>query len=252
MADEKEDKTDDGEASSGKKKVFLAAGGGVAVLALAFVLAMMGVPGKVEKKTFQGPFVAPLTAEKVQVNLLGGKGYLILDLNVVYEAYEEAYFTERSMDPLTIAEIRDALVALASSKSREDVSDRVNKPIFMEEIRTAVEPLLFPVLLGDAQKPQDADSDSGLAFSYSGSMPTFRGAFEDHVIHLDADGLKIQFDDGPEQEWSAEASDFELTAPDGSAVFLDMTGVDPTFVGDVKIGTMGRPLRVLLKEILIQ
>ena len=124
-----------------KKTMVLAGGGGALVLGLAFLFAMMGVPGNGEERAFAGPFVAPLTAEKVQVNLLGGKGYLILDLNVVYQAYDEAYFTERSLDPLTIAEIRDALVTLASAKSKDDISDKVSKPIFMEEIRVAVEPL---------------------------------------------------------------------------------------------------------------
>lgn len=253
MADDKEDKTDeDASAGSSKKKLIFGGGGGAAILGLAFLFAMMGVPGSGEVKSYAGPFVAPLTAEKVQVNLLGGKGYLILDLNVVYDAYDEAYFTERSLDPLTIAQIRDALVALASSKSRDDVADKVSKPIFMEEIRVAVEPLLFPVLLGDGAKPQDADSESGLAFGYSKFKASFRGRYEQHVIHLDGDHKTVQLDDGTEYEWEDGEDDFELVAADGTVLFFDFTGVDPSFAGEVKIGVMGHPNRVLLKEILIQ
>lgn len=252
MADEQAEATEDGAAGSGKKKMLLAGGGGAAVLALAFLFAMLGVPGKDEAKAFKGPFVAQLTAEKVQVNLMDSKSYLILDLNVVYDAYDEAYFSERSEDPLTIAEIRDALVALASSKSRDDVSDKVNKPIFMEEIRVAIEPLLFPVLLGDAKKPYDSDSASGLAFGYSNHQATFRGPYEEHSIHIDGILHKIQLDDGPEQEWSEEDDDYQLVALDGTFVYLDLTGVPTGFVGDVQIGVMGRPRRVLWKEILIQ
>lgn len=254
MADEQADKTE-AEAEgggSGKKKVLMAGGGGALLIALAFLFAIMGVPGSDEVRVFQGPFVAQLTSEKVQVNLMDSKSYLILDLNVVYDAYEEEYFAERSTDPLTIAEIRDALVALASSKSRDDVSDKVYKPVFMEEIRVAIEPLLFPVLLGDAPKPYDADSTSGLAFGYSNHQATFRGPYELHSIHVDGILHKIQLDDGPEQEWSEEDDDYQLVAPDGTTLFLDLTNVPTGFVGDVKVGVMGRPRRVLWKEILIQ
>ena len=252
MADETEAPPESPSAPSGKKNMLMAGGGGAVLLALAFVFAMLGVPSKSEAKTFKGPFVAPLTVEKVQVNLMDSKSYLILDLNVVYDAYDESYFMQRSEDPLTIAEIRDALVALASSKSREDVSDKVNKPIFMEEIRVAIEPLLFPALLGDAPKPYEADSESGLAFGYSSHMNTFRGPYEEHLAHVDAAAHTIQLDDGPVQEWSDDEDDYELTAADGTKLFLDMTSVKPGFVGDVNIGVMGRPRRVLLKEILIQ
>ena len=254
MADEKDDKAGDGEAGSGssKKTMVIASGGGGLLLGLAFLFAMMGVPGDGEEKAFMGPFVAPLTAEKVQVNLLGGKGYLILDLNVVYQAYEESYFTERSLDPLTIAEIRDALVTLASAKSKDDISDKVSKPIFMEEIRVAVEPLLFPVLIGDGTKVQDADSKSGLAFGHSSYMASFRGAYEGHVIHLDVDHKTLRLDDGPEIEWEAGEDNLEVVAMDGTTLFFDLTHLDPSFDGEVKIGVMGHPTRVLLKEILTQ
>ncbi len=113
-------------------------------------------------------------------------------------------------------------------------------------------PLLFPVFLGDAPKPYDADSVSGLAFGYSNHMATFRGPYEGHSIHIDGILHKIRLDDGPEQEWTEEDDDYELTAPDGTALFLDLTNVPTGFVGDVKVGVMGRPRRVLWKEILIQ
>jgi len=254
MADEEkpQTKTAAKTGGSGKKKFLLFGGGGIGLLALAFVLAMVGVPGKQESKTFKGPFVAPLTAEKVQVNLTGSKSYLILDLNVVYDAYDESYFAERSADPLTIAEIRDALVALASSKSRDDVSDKVNKPIFMEEIRAAVEPLLFPVVLGDASQPHESDSKSGLTFGLSSSLATFRGPYEEHALHIDGGARTIQLDDGPVRKWTEEDGDLEVVAADGTTLYCDPTGVEPSFVGDVKVGVKGYPRRVLLKEILIQ
>jgi flagellar basal body-associated protein FliL len=234
-----------------KKKLFVI-GGAVSGLALAFLAAMMGVPKKDVEKTLQGPFVAPLTAEKVQVNLTASKSFLILDLNVTYDAYEEAYFTSRLEDPLASAEIKDALVALASAKTRDQVSDPVNKPVFMEELRSAVDPLIFPVHLGDATKPTDGDSGSGVKPGISAHLGNFRGEYDRHVLKVDAPNLTVQVDDGPVMKFNGDETDLEVLTGDDLVLYLDVSELTEEFVGAVSIGVMGRVRRVLWNEVLIQ
>jgi flagellar basal body-associated protein FliL len=254
MAEEKQDNeggAPDGGEPKSKKKLFV--GGGVTVgLALAFLAALMGVPKKDVDKSLDGPFVAPLTSSKIQVNLSDSKSFLILDLNVVYEAYEEAYFVARQEDPLGIAEIKDALVGLASSKSRQDVSDPVNKPVLMEEIRAAVEPLIFPLHIGDAAKPTAPDGASGVAPGRSSHLGTFRGEYEQHVLQVDAPHKTVQLDDGPVMSFEGTETDLELQTAGGLVLYLDVTALQPEFTGDVRAGVMGRVRRILWNEVLIQ
>ncbi len=246
-----EEAQDDGASAKGKKKL-IAMGGIGSGLALAFVAAMMGVPGEEQERIFKGPFVSPLTTEKVQVNLADSKSFLILDLNITYDTYQEAYFTQRLEDPLTSAEIKDALVALASAKTRQDVSDPIGKPVFMEEIRSAVDSLIFPVHVGDAKKPTDGDSASGVAPSRSSHLGTFRGEYELHVLNVNVPSLTVQVDAGPVMEFEGHETDLEVLTADDLVLYLDVSALTDDFVGSMPIGVMGRVRRVLWSEILIQ
>ena len=255
VEDEYRDEEADGKAGAPekRKKLFML-GGAVGGLALSFLAALMAVPTNGTGDMFDGPFVAALTSDKVQVNLNEAKGFLILDLNITYDAYKENYFLARSEDALAQAEIKDALVALASAKTREDISDPVNKPVFMEQIRAAVDPLLFPVHVGagKSKKPTDADKASGLAPGLSSHLGTFRGEYQQHVLHVDAGEATIQLDDGPVVSFTGSETDLEVAAADEVVLYLDVTRLKPGFAGDVKVGCMGRVRRILWDEVLIQ
>ena len=254
MADEaaKPEEGADGEAPKKSKKKLFTIGGVIGGIAIAFLAAMMGVPKEETARVFAGPFVAPLTAEKVQVNLADGKSFLILDLNIVYDSYDEAYYIARSENPLATAEIKDVLVALTSSKGREDVADPVNKPILMEEIRAAVDPLLFPVHLGDAEAPTDADSTSGVRPGLEAHLGTFRGEHDQHLLKINGVDKTVQVDDGPVIGYEGDESSLEVPTVDELKLYLDVTGIDPEFQGEIKLGVMGRVRRILWNQVLLQ
>jgi flagellar basal body-associated protein FliL len=244
----------DGAAASkgGKRKLFLLGGGGVGLIAAAYAVAIVAVPKKVQKPELQGPFVAPLTGEKVQVNLSKSKSFLVLNLNLVYMAYDEAYFTARTSDPLCMAELKDALVSIASSKTPAEFEDKVNKPVIMEEIRQAAEPILFPVHVGESTKPTDKDPDSGLAPGISAHLATFRGLYRGHTLTVDALKGIVRLDGGPPVTFQPGDRDLKLTANDGSDFYLDLSGLDPKFQGEVNVGVRGQARRILWQEVLIQ
>jgi hypothetical protein len=253
MAESNDKLAEGGDAPPKKGKRKLLVGGGVtALVATAFVAALMAVPKKSGERALHGPFVAPLTPEKVQVNLAGAKNFLILDLNIVYDAYEETYFLARAEDPLMNAEIKDALVGLTSAKTREDVADSVNRPVLMEELRAAVDPLLFPVHVGETAVPTRADPTSGVGPGMSAHDSTFRGEHDLHLLKVDAVERSLQIDDGPVIGFEGHETDLSVTTADDSVLYLDVSGLKDGFQGEVRVGVMGRVRRILWNEVLIQ
>lgn len=254
MADAKDEKGAEAQAAAkpGKKKALIFGGGGVAVLGLAYMAALMALPSKTEEAKLQGPFVAPLTETKVQVNLSGSKSFLVVNFNLIYEAFDQGYYVKRSLDPVYMAELTDVLVAIASAKTREEVSDRVNKPVILEEIRQAVDPLLFPVHLGEGEDPSAPDELSGLAPGLSSHVGTFRPVFGEHVLKVDAIARTLRLGDGPEVTWTEGQNDVRVESELGQTLFVDTSRAVPEFKGDVPVGVRGRIRRLLWNEVLIQ
>ena len=241
---------------AGKKKL-LFGGGGVLLLALAFIAALMAVPKKTVEHELEGPFVAAMFGEDLRVNLSGenNKRFAILSLNVVYDAYDQPYYDARMLDAMYTAELKDAVLGIASTKSREEIVDKAYKPVFLEEIKQAVEPLLFPGYVGESKHgegspPSNPDQQSGLALGET--PPTFRGRYHDHSIKVDAVQKTLQLDGGPEVTFEGNESDLELTAADGTKVYVDLTGLSEGFKGEVPIGIKGRVRKVLWENVLIQ
>lgn len=166
MADEepKEDEEPLEEAPP-KKAAPKIVGGLVGVVALGYVVAMMAIPSKFEPRKFSGPFVAELTPDRITVNLSddSNKRILVMKLKAELDAYEETYVPDRTMDPLYMAQIKDALLGIASEKSRSEILGPDARPIFQQELRNLVEPIVFPVHVGAGAAATDVDPDSGLA-----------------------------------------------------------------------------------------
>lgn len=256
------------DALPGKAKVWILA----AVLATAAgsTLAVMAVPKAPEPKpVLEGPFVARLSKQDVQVNLAGenGKRYLVLGLNAEYFAYSESFVAARLgnaaaaggghdaaavEDPLYTAMLKDLLVRMASRKTREHVEDPVQMEAFLGEIRTAVEPLLFPVCIGDSVVPQHADSKSGLRVGESIMDSTMRGMLHDHVLEVSAPTKTIRLDGGPVVTFTGEERDLKLTGEYGECLYVNVTGLNPEFVGKVPIGVAGRVRRIYREQLLMQ
>src|SRR5262245_16133212 len=135
-------------AGGGKKSKALLLTLGLSVVS-GSLLAALAIPGKVEHEpVLEGPFVAQLSKESVQVNLAGenGKRYLVLGLNAEFFAYSEQYVAARlgtgagdsgghggkaeGPDPLYTAMLKDTLLRLACRRTREQVEDPVQMEAF--------------------------------------------------------------------------------------------------------------------------
>jgi hypothetical protein len=250
------------------KKALFVGGGGAAVIALAYTVSMMAVPHKAQHKShLQGPFVARLSKNEIQVNLAGesSKRYLVMALNAEYFAYDEGYVVGRlgsgsggahgdapTEDPLYTAMLKDALLRLAATKTRDQVTDPMLIDAFMADVRTVVEPVLFPVYVGDSHAPSQPDSVSGLRSGESIMDSTHRGLLHEHALSVDAKKQTIAFDGGPVVGFEGGERDLLLKNKAGKTVYVDVTAVRPDFVGDVPIGVPGKLRRIYRDSFLVQ
>ncbi len=277
MADAKKDDKKDpkidaaGEGAPKKSKTPLVMGGGaLAVIALGWVLSIMAVPhaDDAHKPHLEGPFVARLSNGEIQVNLSGesSKRYLVMGLTGEYMAYDEAYVNGRLgiggeagghgdapvADPLYTIQLKNALLSLASTRTREQVTDPVQIENFLEEARLAVEPVLFPIFIGDSHSPHHADSKSGLKLGSSIHDSTLRGLLHEHEVEVDSEKGKLRFDDGPWVEFEGREDDLEVVNPSGEKIWLDLGEMKKGFSGKVPVGVPGRLRKIYRESFLVQ
>lgn len=275
MADKKdsaqsEKKPGEQAAPAKSKKPMLLGGGVVALIGLAYVFSTMAVPAKEHKApALAGPFVAKLSKTDLQVNLSGesSKRYLVMKLNAEYFAYDEAYVQGRlggaaaadahggeppKEDPLYIAMLKDALLELAATKTRDEVTNPALMDGFLEQIRTVVNPILFPVHVGDSHSAITADALSGMRVGESVMDSTMRGFLHEHALTLDGPKRSIALDDGAKVTFEGTERDLKLTNKAGQCVFVDVTDYKSEFAGEVPIGVPGRVRRIYRDSFLVQ
>lgn len=244
---------EEGSPEKGKKKLLVAGGGVFGLVLVGYVASLMAAPGEEELPRFTGPYVAPLSEENIQVNLSGGsKSFLVMGLNVKFYAYDEAYLTARVEDPVYKADLMDAVLAVASSKGPKEVLDPAGTLIFLEELKDAIDPILFPVHVGDAAAPVDFDSSSGLRGGESLNRSSLRGPLYEHHLQVDGPSRTIQLDGGEPVTFEGEETDLAVTSPLGLTVYLDVSEYAEDFAGEVMIGTHGRIYQILKREFLVQ
>ena len=243
-------------AKGGKKKLFLG-GGLVAVIAAGAIAAMMAVPSKVEKRTFAGPFTIPLFEELFNCNIQesGRTRFLQMSPQATYFSYDPSYMQTRVLDELYRAEVQNTVFQIATRKSLDEIYGEVNASTFMEELRDALDPVLFPVHIGSSKLPWDMDSKSGMRPGISSDKNTFRGRFEDHVLHVEhsPEGQgQLWIDDGPKSSFEPGDFDVRVISAAGEVVFVDASGFKEGFTGAIKIGVQGRIMRILPVGLLVQ
>ena len=266
MANEEKNPAEEGAAaaivpsSAARKKGALLGGGVAGVIALAWALALVAVPSgggghDAEQHRIAGPFVVDVSPSAgFQVNLSGdgGKHYLSLKLDVEVDAFEEGYAGARATQPLYQAKLTDAVLRTASQKTKGELDNAVGREVFREELRLALDPVLFPVHVGDEQAPENAHATSGLRFGRSIAKSSLRGLYFEHALHLDAARKSIRLDDGKDVAFQGDETDLYVADARGKGVYVDVSALHEDFVGQVPTGTFGRVRNVYFNTFLTQ
>jgi hypothetical protein len=251
-----EGKSEANPAAAGRKKGLLLGGGALALVVTAGLGAFLAVPGQTKTPSFNGPFVMSLAEEgtQLQANLAGegARRYLVMDLRVEYDAYEEAYGLARITDHLYIAKLQDTLLTISAQKSADEVLERGTQQVFLEELVTAIEPLLFPVHLGSAVAPTDGDKESGLRPGLGQFQSTMRDAFHLNKIHIDEPKKTLRLGDGEEFTFTGNEDNLALADPRGRRVYVDVTNLKAGFVGAIGVGVKGRVRNLYKVKFIIQ
>lgn len=235
----------------GKRKLMVASGVGIVVAAGA-IAAMLAVPSKQVSHRFKGPFTTPLFEDQFSCNLVEREHYLQMKPEVMYQVYEANYLTTRVTDQLYLPQMKNAVLRIASNKSMEDLFGEANQDGFMEELSEALDPILFPVHIGETTLPWDPDEESGLRPGLSMEKTNFRGNFFDHALHVDSAARTLQLDDGPVTEFKPGDPDVRVVDSNGAVIFVDVSGLTEDFSGEVQLGVLGRIITILPLDMLIQ
>lgn len=258
MAEEENNEENDAtdQASKSGKKGLLMGGGALALVAIAGIGAMLAVPGSDKHPTFDGPFVMSLAGEteSLTVNLAGegARRFLVMDLKVEFDAYDELYGADRTADPLYLAKLQDSLLTIASQKTADEILEIGTQSIFIQQVATAVEPLLFPVHIGKTKNPMVRDENSGLRPGISIFESTMRDPLQDQTIYVDAPNKKLRLSDGESFEFEGGETNLMLKDGSGRTVYIDVTGIDEAFVGEIPVGTKGRVRSLYKVKFIIQ
>ena len=196
------------------------------------------------------PFGAPLGSG-------GRRRYLVMDLIVDVRSYDEEATRAWVADPICVSYLDHAVNSVGSAATMDEVyditgPDGISGKLFMERIRASVEDVIFAVQFGDAPDPMTADSESGLAPGISSRKSTLRGPLSEHSVLLDCITHTIQFDDGDLYSFEGTEDDFHLTNAAGDSIYVDVTGVELDFMGEVPVGVSGRILSVLKRKFVVQ
>lgn len=258
MAEENEEVEDGAEAEDSPKKgkgKLLVGGGIVSVIAAGALAAVMAIPSKDEKPRMEGPFALELFEEQFSCNLQGKDRtrYLQMEPQVSYLSYDPQYMVTRQTDPLYAGMLEATVFAVSSRKDTEEIWEGdIGETAFAEELRDNIDPILFPVHVGPTSLPWDYDEESGLRPGLSSSKTTFRGHFEDHILHVTQDPMQMRIDEGPPANFKEGDEDVRLISAEGSVLFIDASRLKEGFEGEVKIGVRGRIIQVIPVGLLIQ
>jgi len=259
MAEEKEQPEKGTKENTEKKskKGFLLSGGMAGLVGIAYFGATMGTPALVPVPQLQGPNVLSLMDDTLQVNLAVPEGntYMLMKLNAEFDAYDAAYFSSRNAEDDGAhfnSLIKHRLISMGQTKTKEMVQSSESQQAFLLEIRDGLDPILFPVHIGDTTNPYAPDSGSGLKPGDSTIRANLRGRFEDHTLYVDGPAKTLRLDKGDSVGFNGNEIDLMVTNQNGKFIYLNVTEANIDFVGELKVGVRGRIRQILTETFLVQ
>lgn len=232
--------------------------GTILLIATGGAVAMMAMPKKPQRpETFGGPWSLTFFDTDFVANTIDDNysRYLKFAPTCSYFAYDQSYAVQRKADPEFVPAIDEAITSVVAryrllEVMKEGSGEEMALAAQLEEV---IEPILFPVHVGETKLPLEVDPKSGLRVGDSQErFGTFRGAFREHVLVLDAAARTVKLADGDVLTYRGTETDFEVRTADGRKLFLDVTKVKPSFQGEVHVGIHGRIRQIHLGRKLAQ
>jgi hypothetical protein len=227
---------------------------GAITVGLGAAAAFMAVPGKQQLKRFKGAFHHALVEEKFSTNLRDANQtrFLQIELHSIYYAYEKEYLLARVADPMYKPMLLTAVGRVISSKFIADSAEGPAREAFLEEMCAELDPIVFPVHIGQTAFPLDRDEQTGLRPGRSFSAATFRGRFHDHYLHIDALAGTLQLDDGEVVTFETGDENVKVSDVRGDTLYIDVSDINVDFQGHTQVGIYGRLGNIMAPEFIVQ
>jgi hypothetical protein len=264
MADEEKKEDEDAapgeeEVSPKSKKPMFLGGGIIGMIAAAYIVSMVALPGDSKAPPFDGPFSVNLLEDAVQVNI-GGPDYLNMKMPAIkYEAYNESYGAARLGDLVNQRDIRDELQRLGKRTTKDIIGTELGEEVFRQEAIEMLTPIVFPVHVGNMERADRPHVESGLSTGASIDRSTMRGGFKAHIIHLNTFKGEISLDDGPVILYDQAQGDMDLVKADlmlesesGQVIYVNVTELTPEYIGEINVGTFGRIIKLTFDSFITQ
>ena len=242
-------------APKASKGSFKLLGAVVGLIALGSTLAIVAMPKKAVQKSFEGPAMHNFFEGDIVGNPLDDNfsRYLKFSPSCSYFAYDLAYPASRLADEHYEKSLRQAMMYTISRFRIDEVMAAASRDAFAAALEEVAEPVLFPVHLGETPNPYEPDPASGLRLGDSQDLHgTFRGAFHEHLLMVDARKKTLQLDGGPQVQFNGSEHDILVEAGDGTKIYVNVTTLDDGFEGEVNVGVMGRIRRMFTGDIIAQ
>ena len=244
----------EGSAKSSSKGSFKLLAAIVCLIAVGSVMAVVAMPSKEKVLRFEGPYFYGLSEEPFTVTAIDSHGtrYVKFKPSAEYVSYTKSYVPGREKDPFFDSYLNAKVLEVSSTKSIDEMLRGAAQLAFAEEIRHAIDSIVFPVHLGETTHPLDVEKKTGLRPGSSHMDATFRGRIHDHVLKFDGQARTMQIDEGPVATFGGDEEDLMLETVDGAYVYVDVTGFEEEFIGEVPIGCHGKLRKVILNGTIAQ
>ena len=148
--------------------------------------------------------------------------------------------------------LKDALLTVAGTKTPEEITDPAMVDAFLEEVREVVDPVLFPIYVGDSTTPHEPDKESGLRVGEDHTRSTMRGLLHEHALKVSGATRTIALDAGTSIPFTDHDRNLKVINQSGEYVYVDCSGFKPEFNGNVPVGVPGRVRRIFKDSLLVQ
>lgn len=257
-AQKKDAQQDGGGKPAGGKGALKLLLGVVLLIAGGVGVALVAMPKK-EKgpESFGGPWSFTFLDEDLVANTIDDNfsRYFKCSPSCSYFAYDQTYPEGRKADPdFTSATLEAMTNVVARFRLQEIMLDGSSEEMALTaQLEQVLEPILFPIHLGETALPLGTDAASGLRPGDSHDRKaTFRGAFREHVLKVDAKAKTLQLEGGEAVKFGGNETDLEVRSEDGRSVYVDVTKLEEGFKGEVHVGVHGRIRQIHLGRKLAQ
>ena len=131
------------------------------------------------------------------------------------------------------------MITVGLTKNNTELASKPGQDLFKNELRDILDQLIFPLHIGAETPAEGRDEESGLAPGLSLETSSYARGIMNGVVYLDVPAGTIRLDEGEIVNFNDDDGDLELVNESGETLYVDVSTLNPEFVGEVAVGRHG-------------